>query len=115
MALHTWCGGDPKRQVTFKCQDLRLTSVARTTFRLDPELLAEAKALAARQHRTLNSIMEEALRRAIAEAESRPIAEPFALHVHVGPAHGLAVDVSIDDNAALLDQMEADLSVQERR
>jgi len=88
--------------------------VARTTFRLDPGLLAEAKALAA-QHRTLNSIMDEALRRVIANAESRPIAEPFELHVHVGPAYGLAVDVSIDDNAALLDQMEADLSAEERR
>ena len=37
----------------------------RTTFRIDEEILAEAKALAARQHRTLNSVMEEALRRMI--------------------------------------------------
>ena len=102
-------------RLTFKCQAHRLTSVARTTFRLDPELLAEAKALAARQHRTLNSIMEEALRRVIADAESRPIAEPFELHVHAGPAYGLAVDVSIDNNATLLDQMEAGLSAEERR
>src|SRR5215831_19222675 len=102
-------------RLTFKCQRPSLTSVARTTFRLDPELLAEAKALAARQHRTLNSIMDEALRRVIADAQSRPIAEPFELHVHVGPAHGLAADVSIDDNAALLDQMEAGLSAEERR
>lgn len=35
----------------------------RTTFRIDEELLAEAKAMAARQHRSLNSVMEEALRR----------------------------------------------------
>jgi hypothetical protein len=47
----------------------------RTTFRIDEEILAEAKALAARQHRTLNSVMEEALRRMIAtarELEGRP-------------------------------------------
>jgi hypothetical protein len=47
----------------------------RTTFRIDEEILAEAKALAARQHRTLNSVMEEALRRMIAtarEVEGRP-------------------------------------------
>lgn len=47
----------------------------RTTFRIDEEILAEAKALAARQHRTLNSVMEEALRRMIAtakELEDRP-------------------------------------------
>jgi hypothetical protein len=46
----------------------------RTTFRIDEEILAEAKALAARQHRTLNSVMEEALRRMITasrEVESR--------------------------------------------
>ena len=47
----------------------------RTTFRIDEEILAEAKALAARQHRSLNSVMEEALRRMItssSEVESRP-------------------------------------------
>jgi hypothetical protein len=47
----------------------------RTTFRIDEEILAEAKALAARQHRSLNSVMEEALRRMITAAEehqSRP-------------------------------------------
>ena len=43
----------------------------RTTFRIDEEILAEAKALAARQHRTLNSVMEEALRRMIATAKER--------------------------------------------
>jgi hypothetical protein len=50
----------------------------RTTFRIDEEILAEAKALAARQHRTLNSVMEEALRRMIAtskEVESGPRVE----------------------------------------
>ena len=41
------------------------TGMHRTTFRIDEEILAEAKALAARQHRTLNSVMEEALRRMI--------------------------------------------------
>lgn len=47
----------------------------RTTFRIDEEVLAEAKALAARQHRSLNSVMEEALRRMIKstqETQDRP-------------------------------------------
>jgi predicted transcriptional regulator len=47
----------------------------RTTVRIDDELLAELKALAARQHRTLNSVMEEAFRRMITaakEQEQRP-------------------------------------------
>lgn len=34
----------------------------RTTIRVDDELLAQAKALAARSHRSLNSLMEDALR-----------------------------------------------------
>src|SRR5258708_7811981 len=85
--------------------------MARTTFRLDADLLAAAKALAARQHRTLNSVMEDALRRVIAGSDSGPDAQPFTLHVHSGPAHGLKPGVSIDDNAALLDRMDAEVHV----
>ena len=92
-----------------------LRGVARTTFRLDQELLAEAKALAARQHRTLNSVMEEALRRMVAQAASRPTAAPFKLHVHGGPACGLAIDISIDENTSLLDVMDADVPADSRR
>jgi hypothetical protein len=47
----------------------------RTTFRIDEEILAEAKALAAKQHRSLNSVMEEALRRMLKttqETQDRP-------------------------------------------
>ena len=47
----------------------------RTTFRINEEILAEAKALAARQHRSLNSVMEDALRlllKTAREVESRP-------------------------------------------
>ena len=54
---------------------VRLGGMHRTTFRIDEEILAEAKALAARQHRSLNSVMEEALRRMLKSAnerESRP-------------------------------------------
>lgn len=89
--------------------------MARTTFRLDADLLAEAKALAARQRRTLNSVMEDALRRVIAESDSEPDAQPFKLHVHSGPAHGLKPGVSIDDNVALLDRMGAEVRVKGRR
>ena len=89
--------------------------MARTTFRLDADLLAEAKALAARQHRTLNSVMEDALRRVIAESDPEPDAHPFKLHVHSGPAHGLKPGVSIDNNVALLDRMGAEVRVEGRR
>ncbi len=84
--------------------------MARTTFRLDADLLAEAKALAARQHRTLNSVMEDALRRVTAESASQVDRQPFKLHTHRGPARGVKPGVNIDDNVALLDRMESDVS-----
>ncbi len=49
--------------------------MARTTFRVDEDLLAEVKAFAARRHRTLNSVMEDALRQMLAiarQVEDRP-------------------------------------------
>jgi K+-transporting ATPase c subunit len=52
--------------------------MARTTFRLNEDLLAEAKAFAARQHRSLNSVMEDALRAMLNTArqvEARPPVE----------------------------------------
>jgi predicted transcriptional regulator len=52
---------------------------SRTTFRLDEELLAEAKAQAARQHRSLNSVMEEALRRWLAVAQELATRPPIEL------------------------------------
>jgi hypothetical protein len=51
----------------------------RTTFRIDEEILAEAKALAARQHRSLNSVMEEALRRWLVAAQDRGNRPPVEL------------------------------------
>jgi hypothetical protein len=87
--------------------DPTMGAMSRTTFRLDADLLAEAKALAARQHRTLNSVMEDALRRVIAESAAQPDRRPFKLHTHRGPARGLKPGVNIDDNAELLDLMEA--------
>lgn len=66
----------------------------RTTFRIDEEVLAEAKALAARQHRSLNSVMEEALRRMIKSAhekQTRP-------RVHL-PTYGDANDRPLIDTS----------------
>ena len=57
----------------------------RTTFRIDEEILAEAKALAARQHRSLNSVMEEALRRWLAAAQDREDRPPVELPTSGNP------------------------------
>lgn len=52
---------------------------SRTTFRIDEDILAEAKAAAARQHRSLNSVMEEALRRWLAVAQELATRPPVEL------------------------------------
>ena len=59
--------------------------------------------------------MEDALRRLLAESGGRADSQPFRLHVHAGPARGLRADVSIDDNATLLDAMESGIPADGRR
>lgn len=44
----------------------------RTTVTINDELLAEVKVIAARQHRTIGSVMEEALMRLVEEEKGRP-------------------------------------------
>lgn len=68
--------------------------MSRTTFRLDEDLLAEAKAQAARQHRSLNSVMEDALRQWLAtvrELENRP---PVELTTYGGGGYQPWIDPS---------------------
>ena len=79
--------------------------MARTTFRLDADLLAEAKALAARQHRTLNSVMEEALRRMVSathEVQNRPRVELITWTGEPMPG----VDLSPEGIKAILDRQD---------
>ncbi len=78
----------------------------RTTIRLDDQLLAEAKQLAARTGRTLTAVIEDALRQALAQARStrRKKQEPVDLPTFRGK--GLQPGVDLDDTAALLSLME---------
>lgn len=74
----------------------------RTTIKIDDGLLVEAKTRAAMTGRTLNQVVEDALREAFARrgaADARP-----ALPVFRGgrPAPG----VDLDDSASLLDLMD---------
>ena len=76
----------------------------RTTITIDDRLLAEAKECAARSGRTLNAIVEDALRavfarRAGVEARTAPELPTFA-------DGRLVPGVDLDDNAALFDRME---------
>lgn len=77
----------------------------RTTIRLDEHLLAEAKAYAARHNASLNSVMEEALRRMLMSVQEQRESAPFRFQVHQGEARGLQPGVDLDNNAALLDLM----------
>jgi hypothetical protein len=75
----------------------------RTTIRFDETLLRAAKKRAADTGRTLTAVIEDALRRVLAEwppvkAETRPIP--------TYGAGGTLPGVDLDDSAALLDVMD---------
>jgi hypothetical protein len=77
----------------------------RTTVRLDPHLLAEAKKKAAATGKTLTAVIEEALQ----ESFSRR-AEPRQRKKIVIPTfrgQGLQPGVNLDDSAAVLEMMES--------
>jgi hypothetical protein len=75
----------------------------RTTIRIDDRLLVEAKTRAALTGRTLNQVVEDALREAFARREPGHGVRP-ALPVHHGGR--LMPGVDLDDSAALLDAMD---------
>jgi hypothetical protein len=75
----------------------------RTTIRIDDRLLARAKERAARSGRTLNAVVEDALRAALARPD-RPNAPPVELPTQSGSR--LLPGVDLDDSAALLERME---------
>src|ERR1700716_2890190 len=68
--------------------------MSRTTFRLDEDLLAEAKAFAARQHRSLSAVMEDALRRMLATAQEAAEREPVKLTTYGSGGPHPGVDLS---------------------
>jgi hypothetical protein len=76
----------------------------RTTIRLDDQLLAEAKQLAARTGRTLTAVIEDALRLSLRQTSSRR-RRRVELPTFKG-GNGLQPGVDLDDSAALLDLME---------
>jgi hypothetical protein len=78
----------------------------RTTIRLDDQLLADAKQLAARTGRTLTAVIQDALREALARAAAPRPRRPYKLPTFAGD--GLQPGVDLDDSAALLDLMESD-------
>lgn len=77
----------------------------RTTVRLDPHLLTEAKRHAAEHGKTLTSILEEALRESLARRQPQVKARRVRLKTVSGT--GLRPGVDLDDGASLLELMDA--------
>jgi hypothetical protein len=78
----------------------------RTTIRLDPHLLAEAKTVAAANGRTLTALIEDALRESLSRRGTRRTRSSLKLPTFRG--QGIHPGVDLDNSAALLDLMEAD-------
>jgi hypothetical protein len=76
----------------------------RTTIRLDDDLLARAKQLAARTGRTLTAVIEDALRAAL---QGRPRRAREAIELPTFGSGGIQPGVDLDDSRALLDVMES--------
>ncbi len=75
----------------------------RTTVRLDPHLLTEAKKHAAESGSTLTAVLEQALRETLARRATTAVVRPLRLKTCKGG--GLRAGVDLDDSAALLDVM----------
>ena len=76
----------------------------RTTIHLPDDLLVEAKRVAARSHRTLTAVIEDALRETLGRRNRRGRAKRVRLSTFDGG--GTQPGVDLDDSAALLDLME---------
>jgi predicted DNA-binding ribbon-helix-helix protein len=76
----------------------------RTTIRLDNDLLARVKQIAARRNKTLTSVIEESLLETLARQQEAQERAPVNLRTVSGK--GLQPGVDLDDSAALLSVME---------
>ena len=76
----------------------------RTTIRLDDQLLAEAKRLAARTGRSFTALVEDALREVLARQGAAGRQAPVRLTTAGG--RGVLPGVDLDDSAALLELLE---------
>ncbi len=75
----------------------------RTTISLPDDLLREMKARASQTGRTLNAVIEDAVRAALLRRDTVDIMSPVLLPTFTGK--GLRPGVELDDSAALLDTM----------
>jgi Arc/MetJ family transcription regulator len=76
----------------------------RTTIRLDDDLLAEVKLLAARSGKTLTSVIEDALRETL--SRQNQVAERKPVRLTTVSGRGPQPGIDLDDTASLLSIME---------
>lgn len=76
----------------------------RTTIHLPDPLLEKARRRALETGRTLTAVIEDALRKSLAEGRAGKETEPVRLTTFGGKGYRAGVD--LDDGAALLDVME---------
>lgn len=70
----------------------------RTTVNIDERLLAEAKLIAARQHRTIGSVLEDALRKLIADEGAQTVSrDDYVLHTFTPHTPGVLPGVDLED------------------
>jgi hypothetical protein len=81
-----------------------MSTVSRTTIRLDDQLLRDAKTLAAESGRTLTAVIEDALRAALARRRSVVVDKKWEMPTFdMGPP---LPGVDLNNSAALLELME---------
>jgi hypothetical protein len=77
----------------------------RTTIQLEDKLLQDVKAFAAETGKSVSAVIEEALRRAL--AQRRPTAPNGRVRLKTHGRGGLQPGVNLDNTAALLDLMDS--------
>ena len=88
----------------------------RTTIRLNEHLLIEVKEYAVRRQLSLTAVIEEALRTHLARASNRSAAKTRRVTIPTYGRGGTLPGVpSLDSYSGLLDWMEKDLPVDQRR
>jgi hypothetical protein len=83
-----------------------MEAIIRTTLTIDDSLLAEYKRVAADTHRTLSYVIQDALRETL--ARRREAASRQSVRLPVIGGGGLRPGVDLDDNARLLELLEAE-------
>ena len=83
-----------------------MEALIRTTLTIDDSLLAEYKRVAADTHRTLSYVIQDALRETVARRREAAARQPVRLPVIGGG--GLQPGVDLNDNARLLELLEAE-------